>query len=130
MSTHTDISQIAEGTSTTADPTSLSVGRLPNPLTHLISILPFPGRSIANPSPIRCQFIRSCAATLQCQSDANSYPIFNLVSIQCQSIPIQCQSRDDPAPIRCQFGTELMPIQSQSSANPRPIKCQLIPIQM
>ena len=100
MSIHTDISQIAEGTSTIPDPTGLSVGRFSNPLTRRLR-----NKSDVNPLSISCQ------------------PSVNLIPIPpilCQSIPIRCQSIVNPMPNKFQPNADSVPIHKQST-NPKPI---------
>ena len=143
MPTYTDVSQIAEGTSTIPDPTGLTVGRLFNPLTRRLR-----NTSIQfNVMSIKCQSITiliqsclSCANSSQsdanlvsilCQSIANS--VTNQVSTDSIIVPIQCQRLTNP-PIRCQNpGSIQKPIQCPSLANltihnqyanRTPIQCQ------
>ena len=103
-------------------------------------------QSRANPMPIETPFwigdfssIRenrgqSCAmqTPIRCQSGLR--PTARLLPIQCQSVPIHCQSGANPLPIRCQsdvsqlsrsFANRVI-IWCQSFANRVPIECQSI----
>ena len=87
-------------------------------------------QSRANPMPIETPFwigdfssIRenrgqSCAmqTPIRCQSGLR--PTARLLPIQCQSVPIHCQSIVNPVPIHCQSGANPVPIHCQSVANP------------
>ena len=101
-------------------------------------------QSRANPMPIETPFwigdfssIRenrgqSCAmqTPIRCQSGLR--PTARLLPIQCQSVPIHCQSGANPLPIRCESIANPLPIRCQptqpilcqSGANPSPIECQ------
>ena len=90
-------------------------------------------QSRANPMPIETPFwigdfssIRenrgqSCAmqTPIRCQSGLR--PTARLLPIQCQSVPIHCQSIVNPVPIHCQSVANPM---SANSADPLPIWCQ------
>ena len=103
-------------------------------------------QSRANPMPIETPFwigdfssIRenrgqSCAmqTPIRCQSGLR--PTARLLPIQCQSVPIHCQSIVNPVPIHCQSvanpmsanSADPLPIWCQSFANRVPIECQSI----
>ena len=88
------------------------------------------GQSCAMQTPIRCQSgLRPTARLLpiQCQSvPIHCQSIVNPVPIHCQSVanPILCQSGANPSPIECQSSANPSPIHFQSIANPVPIRCQ------
>ena len=95
------------------------MGRLPNPLKHLISILLILCQSIPNPSPIRCQFIRSRVNLMSIQSGSNPvliHPKFHA------NIPIPCQCTN-PFQILDQWAWYQSTVMTifQSSDNPWPI---------
>ena len=100
-------------------------------------------QSRANPMPIETPFwigdfssIRenrgqSCAmqTPIRCQSGLR--PTARLLPIQCQSVPIHCQSIVNPVPIHCRSVANPMSasrviIWCQSFANRVPIECQSI----